>query len=101
VDSAPPVPPGHARPMAARLHAFTVAHVDRVRVLLTELKRLTAAGAPVALRCGREPRSQGDVWARRCGGCDVRAARHRVLGHGDSRDQKMHRKCTRPYRKTR
>jgi hypothetical protein len=59
VDSAPPVPPGHARPMAARLHAFTVAHVDRVRVLLTELKRLTAAGAPVALRCGREPALTG------------------------------------------
>jgi DNA polymerase-3 subunit epsilon len=54
-DATPPVPPGHARPLTARHGAVTVAHLDRVRVLMTELKRLAAAGAPVALRCGLEP----------------------------------------------
>jgi DNA polymerase-3 subunit epsilon len=46
----PPVPPGYRRPVAARRGAFTLASFDRLRVLTTELKRLVAAGAPVALR---------------------------------------------------
>jgi DNA polymerase-3 subunit epsilon len=51
----PPVPPGARRPAAARREAFTLAAFDRLRVLTTELKRLTAAGAPVALRLGPGP----------------------------------------------
>ena len=51
----PPVPPGHDRPVAARREAFTLASFDRLRVLTTELKRLIAAGAPVALRLGAGP----------------------------------------------
>ena len=43
---------GHRRPVAARREAFTLASFDRLRVLTTELKRLIAAGAPVALRLG-------------------------------------------------
>jgi hypothetical protein len=48
----PPIPPGYRRPVAARRDAFTLASFDRLRVLTTELKRLIAAGAPVALRLG-------------------------------------------------
>ena len=51
----PPVPPGHARPVAARREAFTVERFDRLRVLSTELKRLAGAAAPVALRFGVAP----------------------------------------------
>jgi DNA polymerase-3 subunit epsilon len=51
----PPIPPGYARPVAARREAFTLARFDRLRVLTTELKRLVAAGAPVALRLGLAP----------------------------------------------
>jgi len=51
----PPVPPGHARSAAARRAVFTLASFDRLRVLNTELKRLTAAGAPVALRLSAAP----------------------------------------------
>jgi hypothetical protein len=51
----PPIPPGYRRPVAARREAFTLASFDRLRVLTTELKRLTAAGAPVALRLGVGP----------------------------------------------
>jgi DNA polymerase-3 subunit epsilon len=51
----PPIPPGHHRPAAARREAFTLASFDRLRVLTTELKRLTAVGAPVALRLGVGP----------------------------------------------
>jgi hypothetical protein len=51
----PPIPPGYLRPMAARREAFTVASFDRLRVLTTELKRLIAAGAAVALRLGVGP----------------------------------------------
>ena len=47
-----PIPPGYRRPVAARREAFTLASFDRLRVLSTELKRLIAAGAPVALRLG-------------------------------------------------
>ncbi len=48
----PPIPPGHRRPVTARREAFTLGSFDRLRVLTTELKRLIAAGAPVALRLG-------------------------------------------------
>ena len=51
----PPVPPGHARPLAARREAFTLERLDRLRVLSTELKRLVAASAPVGLRSGLAP----------------------------------------------
>jgi DNA polymerase III subunit epsilon len=51
-DARPPIPPGFARPVAARRMAFTLERFDRLRVLSTELKRLVAAGAPVALRTG-------------------------------------------------
>ena len=54
-DATPPVPIGHGRSVLARREVFTVAHFDRLRVLTTELKRLVAAGAPVALRCGVAP----------------------------------------------
>jgi DNA polymerase III subunit epsilon len=50
-----PIPPGYSRPVAARREAFTLASFDRLRVLTTELKRLIAAGAPVALRLGVGP----------------------------------------------
>jgi len=47
-DATPPIPRGYRRPVAARREAFTLASFDRLRVLTTELKRLIAAGAPVA-----------------------------------------------------
>ena len=50
-----PIPPCHARSVAARRVAFTLERFDRLRVLSTELKRLVAAGAPVALRVGVIP----------------------------------------------
>jgi DNA polymerase-3 subunit epsilon len=58
-DMTPPVPPGHRRPVAARREIFTMACFDRLRVLTTELKRLVAAGAPVALRLGDPPALTG------------------------------------------
>ncbi len=51
----PPIPPGYRRPVAARRAAFTLDSFDRLRVLTTELKRLIAAGASVALRLGVGP----------------------------------------------
>jgi hypothetical protein len=54
-DATPPIPPGCARPVAARREAFTLARFDRLRVLTTELKRLAVAGSPVALRLGVAP----------------------------------------------
>jgi DNA polymerase III subunit epsilon len=54
-DTTPPVPPGHARRRDARHEGFTVARFDRLRVLITELKRLLAEGAPVALRLSDGP----------------------------------------------
>jgi hypothetical protein len=51
----PPIPPGHGRPAAERREAFTLGSFDRLRVVTTELKRLIAAGAPVALRLGVGP----------------------------------------------
>ena len=63
----PPIPPGYRRPVAERREAFTLASFDRLRVLTTELKRLIAAGAPVALRLGAgpaldEPRLASALW---------------------------------------
>ena len=54
-NATPPIPPGHRRPVTARRAAFTLASFDRLRVLTTELKRLIAAGAPVAVRLGAGP----------------------------------------------
>jgi DNA polymerase-3 subunit epsilon len=54
-NATPPIPPGHRRPATARRAAFTLASFDRLRVFTTELKRLIAAGAPVALRLGAGP----------------------------------------------
>lgn len=54
-NAPPPIPPGYRRPVAARREAFTLSSFDRLRVLTTELKRLIAAGAPVALRLGAGP----------------------------------------------
>ena len=54
-NATPPIPPGYRRPVAERREAFTLASFDRLRVLTTELKRLIAAGAPVALRLGVGP----------------------------------------------
>jgi DNA polymerase-3 subunit epsilon len=54
-NATPPIPPGYRRPVAARREAFTLASFDRLRVLTTELKRLIATGAPVALRLGVGP----------------------------------------------
>ncbi len=54
-NATPSIPPGYRRPAAARREAFTLASFDRLRVLTTELKRLIAAGAPVALRLGVGP----------------------------------------------
>jgi DNA polymerase-3 subunit epsilon len=54
-DATPPIPPGHRRPVTARRAAFTLASFDRLRILTTELKRLIAAGAPVAVRLGAGP----------------------------------------------
>jgi hypothetical protein len=54
-NTIPPIPPGYARPVAARREVFTLARFDRLRVLTTELKRLVVAGAPVSLRLGVAP----------------------------------------------
>lgn len=54
-DATPPIPPGYRRQVISRREVFTVTHLDRLRVLTTELKRLVAAGAPVALRFGVAP----------------------------------------------
>ena len=66
-DAPPPIPPGYRRPAAARREAFSLASFDRLRILTTELKRLTAAGAPVSLRLGvgpalGEPRLASALW---------------------------------------
>jgi DNA polymerase III subunit epsilon len=58
-DTTPPIPPGLARRRDARHETFTVARFDRLRVLMTELKRLLAEGAPVALRVGERPALSG------------------------------------------
>ena len=48
----PPIPPGYQPSVMARRELFTVGVLRSLRVLTTELKRLVAAGAPVALRFG-------------------------------------------------
>ena len=53
--NAPPIPPGYRRPVAARREAFGFSSFDHLRALTTQLKRLIAAGAPVALRLGAGP----------------------------------------------
>jgi DNA polymerase-3 subunit epsilon len=55
----PPIPPGYRRSAAARREVFTLGAFDRLRVFTTELKRLSAAGAPVALRLGLGPALDG------------------------------------------
>jgi DNA polymerase-3 subunit epsilon len=50
--SEPPVPSGYARSRSERHANYTVARLDRLRVLTTELKRLVAKKQPVALRLG-------------------------------------------------
>lgn len=61
VDSGatPPVPPGHSRPVDARRKAINLERFDRLRVLSSELKRLVAGGAPVAVRFGVTPALAG------------------------------------------
>jgi DNA polymerase-3 subunit epsilon len=54
-DATPPIPPGYQRPVVERREAFTLECFDRLRALTMELKRLVAAGAPVALRLGTAP----------------------------------------------
>jgi DNA polymerase III subunit epsilon len=54
-DGTPPIPPGYQRRVMGRRELFTVTCFDRLRVLTTELKRLVAAGFPVALRFGSGP----------------------------------------------
>lgn len=60
----PPVPRGHRRPVAERREAFTVASFDRLRVLTTELKRLSSERAAVALRFDEAPPLEGARLAR-------------------------------------
>ena len=55
----PPIPPGYRRPVAVRREAFNLACFDRLRVLTSELKRLVAAGVPVALRLNVTPAVAG------------------------------------------
>jgi hypothetical protein len=54
-DGTPPIPPGYQHSVMARRELFTIACFDRLRVLTTELKRLVAAGVPVAVRFGIAP----------------------------------------------
>jgi DNA polymerase III subunit epsilon len=54
-SASPPIPPGYHRSVGARRAAFTLASFDRLRVLTTELKRLSGAGALVTLRLGDGP----------------------------------------------
>ena len=58
-DATPPIPSGYRRPLASRREVLTLASFDRLRELTTELKRLVAAGAPVALRLGVAPALAG------------------------------------------
>jgi hypothetical protein len=54
-QTSPPIPPGWTRSRDARHEGFTVARFDRLRVLMTELKRLLAEDAPVAVRLSDRP----------------------------------------------
>jgi DNA polymerase III epsilon subunit-like protein len=46
----PPVPPGYRKTVMERKLAFTVAEIDRLRVLITELRRIVDAGLWVRVR---------------------------------------------------
>lgn len=48
----PAAPPGHARTVDARHQRMTLARFDRLRILTTELKRLSTSGADVSVRFG-------------------------------------------------
>jgi DNA polymerase-3 subunit epsilon len=60
----PPVPGGHARTRQERHAGFTVARLDRLRVLTTELKRLVSKGHPVTLRLAPDTTFSGPRLAR-------------------------------------
>jgi len=60
----PPVPARYARTRAERCEGFTVARLDRLRVLTTELKRLVANSYPAALRLGPSMTLAGPRLAR-------------------------------------
>lgn len=60
----PPLPPGHARPTRERHAHFTVAKLDRLRVLTTELKRLVSEQHAAALRLGPRTTLEGPALAR-------------------------------------
>ncbi len=60
----PPVPPGHSHSADARREAISLECFDRLRVLSSELKRLVAVGAPVAIRFGAAPALAGSPLAR-------------------------------------
>jgi hypothetical protein len=62
--SDPPVPAGFARSHAERQGGFTVARLDRLRVLTTELKRLVSENHAVAVRLGPRPPLSGERLAR-------------------------------------
>lgn len=51
-ETTAPVPVHHDRPRVHRQSGFTVARLDRLRVLTTELKRLISTGRPVSLCLG-------------------------------------------------
>jgi DNA polymerase III subunit epsilon len=55
-----PVPPGWKRGADERRAAFDVATFDRLRVLTTELRRVSDAGAAIAARFGPHRRLSGD-----------------------------------------
>jgi hypothetical protein len=60
----PPVPPGSSRSVGARHQRLTIVRFDRLRVLTTELKRLGADRAFVAVRFGPGPEFSGRRLAR-------------------------------------
>jgi DNA polymerase-3 subunit epsilon len=47
-----PVPPGHARKLFERQKCFDLVTYDRMRVLLSEIKRLVSEGRDICLRLG-------------------------------------------------
>jgi DNA polymerase III subunit epsilon len=58
-DSAMPIPVQHTSALVERQRAFTPAVFDRLRVLTTEIKRLSAARVPAAVRFGPGPPLSG------------------------------------------
>jgi DNA polymerase-3 subunit epsilon len=63
----PPVPPGAARSWRERRRTFTVATFDRLRVLTTELRRLTTEGCAVEVRFDEHHALSGDRLRRALG----------------------------------